>query len=276
MPTNTNTNEHQTNVVNQRQRQPTPTTVNQTRGHSPLKPVGVLRSQDFLRNNSASRKKIPDDVVFMKDVPYNEQPAAKIRPPNISPSKYRTPTFLSSRHYTPQAAEKQKLNKARYTRLLNEYKYQVLSTDNLPDHTAQNFALFDSPVLNSLWTSDEKERFFTALARCGKDSLAEITRRVGSKSLAEVSAYVGVLEEATAMRKSSQRQRHRVYDFARVPAAVEVDEQWLAFEEKSAQSVAQDNIQDDDTQDSMQNQHTKDDSVLNVDKANELAQWYTS
>jgi hypothetical protein len=52
---------------------------------------------------------------------------------------------------------------------------------------------------------------------------------VGSKSSAEVSAYVGVLEEATAMQKSSQQQRHR---FARVLAAVKVDEQWLAFEER--------------------------------------------
>ena len=49
----------------------------------------------------------------------------------------------------------------------------------------------------------------------------------------EVTAYVGLLEEAAETR----RKRLRAYDFRMVPAAVEVDEDWLKFEERMARRL---------------------------------------
>jgi hypothetical protein len=53
-------------------------------------------------------------------------------------------------------------------RLVNEYRSEVLfPNDPLWLTTAKPYALSDSTVLNSPWTADENNRFFTALARCG-------------------------------------------------------------------------------------------------------------
>ena len=117
-----------------------------------------------------------------------------------------------------------------------------------------------------------------ALARCGKGGLSAVARRVGSKSLAEVTAYIGILEKATARRKMSKR--HKEYDFAKMPIAVEVTERWLAFEEKRAQVAGQheENHFDDGEsgQEGQSELNAHDAQVLNVDGANELAQWYVS
>ena len=122
----------------------------------------------------------------------------------------------------------------RYTRLLHQYKTEVLSPhDPLPVPRKRLFHLRDSLILNIPWTGEEKDKFFTALARCGRGNLTEVARRVGTKGLVEVTAYVGLLEEAAETR----RKRLRAYDLRMVPAAIEVDEDWLKFEEKMARSL---------------------------------------
>jgi hypothetical protein len=184
----------------------------------------------------------------------------------------------SSNRYIPQQ-KRLRQTTARYTRLVNEYRSEVLfPNDPLWSPTVKSYVLSDSTVLNSLWTAEEKNRFFTALARCGKGKLSDVARRVGSKSLAEVTAYIGLLEQATAWRKMSKR--HKEFDFAMVPVAVEVTEQWLAFEEKRGQVAGQNERKlSDDAESGREVQselNAHDDQVLNVDGANELAQWYVS
>jgi len=119
--------------------------------------------------------------------------------------------------------------------------------------------------LNTKWTEEEKEKFFTALGRCGKGNLQEISRRIGTKSLVEVTAYVDLLNEETIWRK--QLKRRKVFDLRKVPAAVEVDEKWLVFEEKMATKMAK-------KSDIMIEMEVDQDLVLNIEKANELAEWY--
>jgi hypothetical protein len=123
--------------------------------------------------------------------------------------------------------------------------------------------------MNSIWSADEKERFFTALARCGKGNLPEVSRRVGSKSLAEVVVYVGLLDEQVAMRKESSKKR-RIYDYEKIPAAAEVDQHWLAFEEKKAKNIGR---RDDDVHTTTATPEVED-TVLNSEMTEELAGWY--
>jgi len=160
----------------------------------------------------------------------------------------------------------------RYQRLRISYREEITSPVDdlsLPRPRDGRSSCYDSEVLNCLWTGDEKERFFTALARCGKGNLPEIVRRIGSKSLAEVTAYVGVLEEECAS-KARIRKGNRPYDLAKVPAAVEVDEEWLNFEDKMAgrrQAVQERKMDETVFEDD-------DDAALDIEKANDLAEWY--
>jgi hypothetical protein len=155
----------------------------------------------------------------------------------------------------------------RYLRLLEVYRAHVLSeSDSFSDKLLHvNHPLVESKILNVLWTAAEKERFFTALARCGKGDVEEITRRVRTKSLVEVTAYIGILDEETMWRKQG---RYRFFDTAKIPAAVEVDEDWLNFEETAATVL----IRNDNhrTEEALSDE----DSVFNVERANELAKWY--
>lgn len=156
----------------------------------------------------------------------------------------------------------------RYTRLLKTHSDESISClDCLSVPGRKAFPLTDTSVLNSWWSADEKEKFFTALARCGRGNLPEVSRRVGTKSLAEVAAYVGLLEEETRVWKLGSKKR-QVFDFARVPAAVEIDERWIAMEEKMAAILARKasiavskELKDNVT------------TVLNVERADELARW---
>lgn len=180
----------------------------------------------------------------------------------------------SSSESESQQPKKRNRFRQRYQRLLISYREEITSPVDdldlsLPRPRDGRSSCYDSEVLNCLWTGDEKERFFTALARCGKGNLPEIVRRIGSKSLAEVTAYVGVLEEECTS-KARIREGKRPYDLAKVPAAVEVDEEWLNFEEKMAgrRQVVQETEMDETVFEE------DEDAVLDIEKANELAEWY--
>lgn len=125
----------------------------------------------------------------------------------------------------------------RYNRLLNQYKAEILCDDapdtlSIPNKRPLNF--HDSFVVHTPWTAEEKAKFFTALARCGKGNLSEVAKRIGTKGLVEVTAYVGLLDEAVETR----REKFTGYNLRKVPAAAEVDEDWLKFEDKMVKRLA--------------------------------------
>src|ERR1700731_2965256 len=105
-----------------------------------------------------------------------------------------------------------------YKSLFNEASSQSLApTDPFTDTPGPGLRLKDSTVFNTLWTADEKDKLFTALARCGKGDLKQVSQRVGSKSLVEVAAYVGLLDEETEWRrKRAKSKRDRVFEHARM------------------------------------------------------------
>ena len=158
----------------------------------------------------------------------------------------------------------------RYSRL---FKTHAAESDSLVDALSapgdEKHSLRDSFVLNSLWTADEKDKFFTALARCGKGNLPEVARRVATKSLTEVTAFVGLLDEETVKLKQGNKNRYGMYHLSKMPAAVEVDQQWLAFEERMAAKIG--NVAGRRGMACVA--EGDGDSVLNVENANEVAQW---
>src|SRR5947207_94498 len=179
-------------------------------------------------------------------------------PPNDVTQNTSTSSLLRYNHQSSRISYRA----VRYARLLTAHRHESNSLiDSLSTPKSKTYPLHDSEALNMRWTGNEKEKFFIALARCGKGNLSEISRRVG-KSLVEVTAYVGLLDEATEWRK--QNKRHRVFDLRKVPSAVEVDERWMELEERMAQNMNRREKGD----------VAQEDTILNVEKANELAGWY--
>lgn len=179
------------------------------------------------------------------------------------------PSFHTPHRYTPQSLRNERSG-IRYTRLLTDYIHEANSPiDPFSDLLCKSQPLVSSVILNTVWTADEKERFFTALARCGKGNLQEVARRIRSKSLAEVTAYVGLLDEEIILRKENSK-AHRIYELAKVPAAVEVDEMWLEFEDKNARRLGR----REGTSSIIEESPDIENMVLNTEMAEELARWY--
>lgn len=93
------------------------------------------------------------------------------------------------------------------------------------------------------WTSMEKERFFEALSRLGRDDTPGIARRVRTKGEMEIRQYLRLLQDGLA-----QRQRLNELDpleLADFPAAVELSHECCEALDEAADSLAlrQDNFE---------------------------------
>ncbi|TVY46910.1 hypothetical protein LOCC1_G003382 [Lachnellula occidentalis] len=83
----------------------------------------------------------------------------------------------------------------------------------------------------SIWTSEEKDRFYSALQRLGRDDIHGIAERIGSKSEQEVQEYILLLNEGL-LEKISHEDRY--LPLKEIPAAVEISEECCAVSEKAA------------------------------------------
>lgn len=86
------------------------------------------------------------------------------------------------------------------------------------------------------WSGLEKEIFFEAVARMGKDDLEGISARIGSKSVVEVKQYITLLEEEIQSRYASDRKF--VSEMASYPAAVELSQSCCRALEETADSIS--------------------------------------
>lgn len=86
------------------------------------------------------------------------------------------------------------------------------------------------------WTSVEKELFFEALARLGKDDIQGIARRVRTKGELEVRQYIQLLQ-GTASRQMRERKLMPTCP-EDVPAAIEIGPQCSAALEEAADAIA--------------------------------------
>ncbi|KAL6881006.1 hypothetical protein J3F83DRAFT_720665 [Trichoderma novae-zelandiae] len=86
------------------------------------------------------------------------------------------------------------------------------------------------------WSAPEKQSFFEAVARLGKQDLPGIAARVGSKSVAEVSQYLMHLQEACDLRQ--QQVSRSILELAEYPAAVEISQQCCHAQEEAADEIS--------------------------------------
>ncbi|KAG1353515.1 hypothetical protein G6F62_002436 [Rhizopus arrhizus] len=113
---------------------------------------------------------------------------------------YKSPLVVKGNMITSQLGN-------RYTTYFNE-----ICTKNYRDHiktylefikgqekSNEEEEMFEgiTDINGSRWTPKEKQMFFTALERCGRHDVTEISRRIGSKTTLEVLEYLDALEVAS-------------------------------------------------------------------------------
>ncbi|KAI1450150.1 hypothetical protein F5Y02DRAFT_367720 [Annulohypoxylon stygium] len=87
------------------------------------------------------------------------------------------------------------------------------------------------------WTVSEKQSFFTALARLGRDDIEGISSRIGSKSALEVRQYLYYLDTADRTRRASGK-RHRGVGPLGIPAAAELSAELTVALDAAADALA--------------------------------------
>ncbi|KAI9769794.1 MAG: hypothetical protein M1840_003788 [Geoglossum simile] len=88
----------------------------------------------------------------------------------------------------------------------------------------------------SFWTAVEKERFFNALARCGKDDIQRIAVYIGTKTEVEVRAYMLLLQQGT-IEKILIEPRQQMLCYADLPAALEISQDCCDVLEEAADAL---------------------------------------
>lgn len=94
-----------------------------------------------------------------------------------------------------------------------------------------------SQIGASIWTSSEKDMFFAALSRLGKDQVRAIAENVGSKSELQVYEYLRLLHEGFVER-SQNDERHSLLDPTAIPAAVQISEECCEVIDRAADALA--------------------------------------
>jgi RNA polymerase I-specific transcription initiation factor RRN5 len=98
-----------------------------------------------------------------------------------------------------------------------------------------NIPLEASQIGSSTWSVEEKNDFFTGLARVGKDDIRAIAARVRTKSEVEVQEYIQVLDQAYRDKKSNGTRLLEQMDF---PIALEITPECSTIMERAADALA--------------------------------------
>lgn len=153
--------------------------------------------------------------------------------------KRKSPTSLTDENPEPRPLKKTKrpFNRA-YLDLLNE-DIEHAAAQFVPrdyDPHDERIAMPASQVGMTVWTAMEKECFFEALGRLGRDDAAGIARRIRTKGEMEVRQYMKLLQDGLALR----RQQHELdaMELADFPAAIELSHDCCQALEKAADSIA--------------------------------------
>jgi RNA polymerase I-specific transcription initiation factor RRN5 len=141
-------------------------------------------------------------------------------------------------------AEKLAVRNSKVKRLRGVYNddYRLLLNEDIRDAasfpTREGYEPLPRSQLGiSVWTSAEKEKFFTALARLGKDNVREIASRIGSKSEIEVQEYIQLLHQGI-LEKALNEPRRQLLGLTEIPAASQVSEECCNMLENAADALA--------------------------------------
>ncbi|KAF4636385.1 hypothetical protein G7Y89_g1692 [Cudoniella acicularis] len=85
----------------------------------------------------------------------------------------------------------------------------------------------------SIWAPTEKDLFFSALSRLGRDDIRGIAKRIRTKSETEVHEYIHLLHQGSVEQKDRGQ-----LSFADVPAANQISEECCAVLERAGDALA--------------------------------------
>lgn len=125
-----------------------------------------------------------------------------------------------------------------YLDILNEdIKHAVAQYVPLGRETKdERISLPSSQIGTVTWTSMEKEHFFEALGRLGRDDSPGIARRIRTKGDVEVRQYLRLLQDGLAQRR--QQNELDPLELADFPAAVEISHECCEALDGAAESLA--------------------------------------
>ncbi|OCK84167.1 hypothetical protein K432DRAFT_378830 [Lepidopterella palustris CBS 459.81] len=139
--------------------------------------------------------------------------------------------------------------KVEYTRLRTRLRgayndeYRNLFNSSITD-AANRFGfkgpsnLPSSQVGVSRWNSQEKEVFFHALGKLGRDDLPGISQAIGSKSEMEVREYLLLLQDGYIQQYVNEPRRKGMLGFQELPAAVELSEKCYTSLDLAGEALA--------------------------------------
>ncbi|KAJ5199397.1 hypothetical protein N7491_000046 [Penicillium cf. griseofulvum] len=111
---------------------------------------------------------------------------------------------------------------------LRAYSHLIMQNEELLNFASlrENENIYNISQYGSMiWTPVEKEVFFNALDRKGKDGIKELAAAVGTKSEPEVMEYIRVLHKALEAQYNSDVHLERMPVLSDVPAATELSKE---------------------------------------------------
>ncbi|CCU74291.1 hypothetical protein BGHDH14_bghG000183000001001 [Blumeria hordei DH14] len=121
----------------------------------------------------------------------------------------------------------------------HSYEYRSILNTEI-QHAACKSTQKDLPQLHasqiglSIWSADEKNAFFEALASVGRDSVEEIARRIGTKSQLEVQEYISVLSSGIKQLNPDSA----LLPIFKIPFATEISNKCCAILEVSSDAIS--------------------------------------
>ncbi|OLN95613.1 hypothetical protein CCHL11_04873 [Colletotrichum chlorophyti] len=95
-----------------------------------------------------------------------------------------------------------------------------------------------SQVGMTMWTPFEKNIFFDALSRLGKDNIRGISEKVRTKSEVEVRQYIALLQDAVERRGQEQEGGLTLLELADYPAAAEISQPCCLLLDEAADALS--------------------------------------
>jgi RNA polymerase I-specific transcription initiation factor RRN5 len=177
-----------------------------------------------------------DDQVFEDAVEW----ASNFQAPE-SPGEIKDPRRRVSGNRKKRRAQKP-ANEIRVKRLKPYYNngYRQLLNIDIEDTAIgrvreDNIPLQPSQIGSSIWTSAEKDLFFTALMRLGRDNVRGIASRIMSKSELEVQEYIQLLNHGINEKRLHENRLLAPID---MPAAIHISDECSGVLERAGDALA--------------------------------------
>jgi RNA polymerase I-specific transcription initiation factor RRN5 len=201
-----------------------------------------------------------------------EEWAANFQAPE-SPSdiKYPPRREAGSRSRRRKRKAHKPANEIRAKRLKSYYNndYRELLNIDIEDTAAgriqeDKYLLTTGQYGSSIWTPAEKDSFFPALARLGRDNVCGIAAQIGSKSELQVQEYIQLLDHGI---REKQRDNTHFLGLTDMPAAIQISDECSAVLERAGDALA---IREERAEEKIEKSKWADSWLLTKDVSREL------